>query len=135
MLDQQFKNWAPQILGLPKWASGAAVQLDLGWGLSGYARSLRAAASRRAALWTDTGLAGHYFRRGHSSPGRTWAKASLQALEEWGVPYFPECVDPTGAKMSEEQYKAFVKTVVRSRCLERWQQSLQRRREPLTLMQ
>ena len=135
MLDQQFKGWARQMLGLPRWASSAAVQLDLGWGLSGYARSLRAAAGRRAALWTDTGLAGHYFRRGHSSPGRTWAKASLQALEEWGIPDFPECEDPTGAKMSEEQYKTLVKKIVRTRCLERWQQSLQRRREPLPMMQ
>jgi hypothetical protein len=131
LLDQQFSNWARQLLGVPAWASGDVARLELGWGLSGFARSICAAARQRAAFWGDTGLAGHYFRRGHSSAGRTWAKVSLQVLRTWGVPDFPECMGPTGEPASKERYKKVVKELLQARCKARWQEGLRRRTEPL----
>ena len=70
-LDAEFSSWARQLLGVPAWASGEVARAELGWRLTGFARSVRAAASPRASLSKDEGLAGQYFRRGHHSPGRT----------------------------------------------------------------
>jgi hypothetical protein len=116
---------------VPPWACGEVASWELGWSLSGFARSIAAAARRRAALWGDEGLAGHYFRRGHHSPGRTWAKVSLQVLHAWKVPDLPECLGTTGEPVTEERYKKVVKELLQLRCRARWREAIQRRAEPL----
>ena len=130
-LDAEYSSWARQLLGLPTWASGEVARAELGWRLTGFARSIRAAASRRASLWNDMGLAGQYFRRGHHSPGRTWAKVSLETLTAWDVPDFPLCLDQEGAPVSTEKYKEVVKKLLEARCQTRWRESIQKRTDPL----
>merc|ERR1711969_239655 len=89
LLDAAFEEWARASFRAPPWGTAAILRAELGWTLTGFARSVRAAAPRRATLWRSRTLAGRTFVRAHTSPGRTWARRSLQVRHSWGVPDYP----------------------------------------------
>jgi hypothetical protein len=61
LLDSAFEDWARAFFKAPPYGTAALFRAELGWALTGFARSVRAAALRRAVLWRSQSLAGRTF--------------------------------------------------------------------------
>ena len=114
-------------MGLDSWRHAAPARAELGWKLSGYGRSIKAAVLRRARLFSLP--AEDMYRRvfewaGHA-PGRTWAKKSRETLDEWGIQDFPNF----GGTFP--QYKEYVTATLAARCLSDWQEEVVGHPKPL----
>jgi len=134
ILDGAYEDMARALLQAPPWHSGALATGELGWRLTGYARSVRAAAMYRARLWRGEDLAAAYFRWAHGSMGKTWAKRSKAVLEEWGVPDLPETVWGGWGETTVKQYKKLVDERLWAASGEKWAAKARRRIYPVPYM-
>ena len=134
LLDSVFEDWAWAFFKAPPWGTAALYRAELGWALTGFARSVRAAALRRAVLWRSQSLAGRTFVRAHTSPGRTWARRSLEVLQSWGIPDYPDSGGEGRPPLSPEAYKSMLTTRLREASRQRWTTSAARHVHPCPYM-
>lgn len=126
-LDEQYSSWARILLGSDPWRNPVLCQLELGWGLSGFARAVQAVARRRAFLLglPNADLHGWIFKQATSFPN-SWACRSRLLLEDWGLHDWREC-DPTE---SLSDYKQYVRHVLLMQCKQRQLDEIRRHTAP-----
>ena len=55
ILESVYQEWARAIIGSPPWRSADVERGELGWHLSGFARTVVDVAARQACLWLLSG--------------------------------------------------------------------------------
>lgn len=134
LLDAQFEKWARALLGADWWRSGAIATAEVGWSLSGFARTVEVVARRRARLWLlpDGDFYKEFFRWGGVVPGKTWARASAQLLRDWGVLDFPPFASGGNGY---QQYLQYVRVQLETRCRIQWKLMAGRHTAPVRYLE